>query len=97
MTMNKLSTYKTHIAVRDGHLQVTYHNTRIVELIPGINGDMITLRSGGYETVTTKRKMVQASNQFGLGYSVYQRAYDWFVRLPSGEIVPFVDGMTFAR
>ncbi len=41
--------------------------------------------------------MNQAANQFGLGYSVYQKNHDWYVNLPSGKTVDFQDGLTFHR
>lgn len=47
-------------------------------------------------TVTTKRKMNQAANQFGLGYGVFQRKGDWFVTTRGGEF-PFKDGMRIDR
>lgn len=75
MAYNKLSTYATTIAARDGNTVITYHSTAIVEF----DADFITLRTGGYETVTTKRKMNQAANQFDLGYSVFQKRGIWFV------------------
>lgn len=91
--MDKLSNYRTTVANLDDALTVTYVDTPIV-----IATDLtVTLNSGGYQTVTTKRKMNQASNQFGLGYGVYQKDHDWFVTLPSGVTVEFEDGMFFAR
>lgn len=91
--MHKLSSYRTNVMVTGDRLSVIYADTMIVEKV----GDKITLDSGGWETVTTKRKMNQAANQFALGYGVFQKDYKWFVTLPSGKIVPFVDGMTFNR
>lgn len=91
--MDKLSTYRTNVMATGDRLAVVYVNTLIVDKA----GNSITLDSGGYETVTTKRKMNQAARQFALGYSVYQRNFKWFVDLPNGETVPFVDGMTFDR
>lgn len=92
-TLNRLSNYATTIAGDGAATRVTYHRTVIVEW----TDSAITLRSGGWQTVTTKRKMNQASNQFGLGYQVYQKDHGWFVALPNGENVSFADGMTFDR
>ena len=89
--MDKLSNYKTIWFDNGDHGGVTYQQTNIIAW----NGGKITLRSGGWETVTTKRKMNQAARQFALGYSVWQKNYKWFVDLPNGETVEFVDGMTF--
>lgn len=91
--MDKLSTYRTNVMATGDRLAVVYADTLIVDKA----GNNITLDSGGWQTVTTKRKMNQAARQFALGYSVYQRNYKWFVDLPTGETVPFEDGMTFNR
>ena len=91
--MHKLSTYRTTV-VEDGDvLAVTYVSTAIVKR----DGNRITLNSGGWKSVTTKRKMNQAASQFALGYGVYQKCGKWFVILPTGNHVPFHDGMTFNR
>jgi len=101
--MDKLSTYKTTVEVEGDKGSVIYVNTKIVAW----DGDNITLNSGGWQTVTTKRKMCQASNQFGLRFTVYQRKGIWYVDvkyhggLPHGywsELnIPFFDGMTFNK
>ena len=94
MAYNKLSTYKTAWTEdANGVGSVIYTNTIIVSW----DNDTITLRSGGWETVTTKRKMNQASHQFGLGFGVYQRDHVWLVDMPNGDTVLFKDGMTFSR
>ena len=91
---DQLSSYKTTIAGDgEGNTIITYQSTVIVKF----GRDTVTLNSGGWDTVTTKRKMNQASRQFNLGYSVTQRDFEWLVTLPSGETVTFVDGMTFNR
>lgn len=55
---------------------VRYHNTDVVTY----NAEKITLRTGGWKTVTTKLRMNQASRQFDLGYGVSQRKGVWYVR-----------------
>ena len=93
MAYDKLSNYKTTWVENHDGGNVTYQNTNIVAWKSG----EITLNSGGWETVTTKRKMNQAAHQFALGYGVYQKDFEWFVDLPGGKTVPFVDGMSFPR
>lgn len=101
---NRLSTYRTtweHDATRGS---VIYVNTRIVAW----DGEHVTLNSGGWQTVTTKRKMNQAANQFGLRFCVYQRNFEWFVDIKNpayvpggaspywrGLAIPYRDGITF--
>lgn len=89
--MDRLSPYRTAWTTSAYGGSVTYAHTEIVRW----EGSQVTLRSGGWETPTTKRKMNQAARQFGLRYSVYQHKGDWFVRIGRGRpAVPFVDGMT---
>lgn len=91
--MNKLSNYATTIGQNDGQMVVTYHRTPIVSF----DRDTVTLRTGGWDTVTTRRKLQQASNQFGLGYTVYRRHGDSFVRRPDGGDMPLDPVVTFKR
>jgi hypothetical protein len=105
--MDRLSNYRTTWECDGERGSVTYVSTRIVSW----DGQTVTLNSGGWQTVTTKRKMVQAATQFGLGYTVYQRNHEWFVcrlgRSPEGYAsaaaehgaidLPFHDGMTFPQ
>src|SRR4051812_36037837 len=86
---DKLSTYKTKVTTEGGVTRVRYHSTTVVEF----SASHITLRHGGWRSVTTLRKMSQASRQFDLGYSIYQRDFEWFVTY-RGETLPF-DGDSF--
>lgn len=74
--MDKLSAYHTSFTSSGGHVVVTYRGTKIVERLP--NGEII-LNTGGWKSVTTKRKMNQAANQFGLDYQVFQVKGVWYV------------------
>ena len=93
MAYNKLSTYKTAWTEDDTGGCVIYTKTKIVEW----SEKMIVLNSDGWETVTTKRKMNQASHQFGLGFSVFQKNFEWFVVTPQGHTVGYFDGMEIER
>ena len=73
---------------KEGQTQVIYHSTPVVSF----NRKLIILNHGGWMTSTTKNRMNQASNQFGLGYRVFQKAFDWYVGF-NGETIPF-DGRT---
>jgi len=70
---------------QDGTLRVTYHGTDVVTVYP--NG-RIDLDTGGWSTPTTKTRMNQASNQFGLGFDVFQKDYVWYVGI-DGQVIPF--------
>lgn len=71
----------------DGALRVTYHSTDVVTVHK--NGS-ITLNTGGWRTATTKLRMNQASNQYGLGFQVWQKDFSWFVEW-KGKSLPFDD------
>jgi len=84
-----IGSHATTIATdNDGITRVTYHQTAVVSWG---NGN-ITLDSGGWMTPTTKKRMNQAADTFGLRFRVFQKAGGWFVDY-RGETVPFADNM----
>lgn len=60
----------------DGFEKVVYHDTEVVAW----NAERIILNTGGWRTMTTRTRMNQAANEFGLGFKVYQKHFDWFVQ-----------------
>ena len=68
----------------EDYMVVRYWNTDIVKF----NNERIILNTGGWSTATTKRRMNQTSEQFNLGYQVYQKNYNWFVEY-QGKTIPF--------
>jgi hypothetical protein len=92
-TQQRIGTTATTVAASTpGFINVTYHQTVVVSF----SDSAIILRSGGYRTATTKTRMNQTSNQFGLRYLVYAKAGQWFVDF-DGATVPFTDGMVLHR
>jgi len=73
---DRLGEKATTVYVEDGWTVVRYHQTDVVRFR---EGGPIILNTGGYRTVTTKARMNQASNQFGLGYQVTQNNFTWYV------------------
>lgn len=72
---------------------VQLYDTDVVTL-QNVN-NIITLNSGGWQTVTTKQAMNHAIRQiyqFPVPF-VAQRKGEWFVDLPNAESVPFFDGI----
>lgn len=59
----------------NGNRFVQYHHTRVVEW----NDREIILNTNGWFTSTTRNRMNQASNEFGLDFSVYQKDHQWYV------------------
>ena len=74
----------------DSTTRFIYRGTTVVEWFP--LQERVVLRDGGWKSLTTKLRMNQASNQFSLGYTVYQKARRWFVRTNAGTY-RYKDGM----
>lgn len=66
--------------MESGELTVFYHGTPVVEYRRGT----VTLNTAGYFTNTTKTRMNQAANQFGIPFRVFQRDHIWHVDTPNG-------------
>ena len=78
----------------NGLISVAYHKTVVVHADK--NKGIIVLDTGGWKTATTKTRMNQASNEFGLGYAVFQKRGEWFVNY-KGATLPFTsDSITLA-
>ena len=88
-----IGTHKTTQRIKDDMLSVVYHNTEVVKVR---NNRYITLNNGGYYTATTKRRMNQASQQYNLGFSVYQSDFTWYVRC-GDDIEPYYNGITIDK
>jgi hypothetical protein len=80
----RLGTHRTTVSSDGKWMRVVYHHTPVVKWTP----KTIILNTGGWFTTTTKRRMNQASNQFSLGYHIYQKKYGWYVKY-KGKIYKF--------
>jgi len=90
--LTQVSKYNT-VVFNDGqHTIVKYHHTEVVKW----NHEHIILNSNGYQTYTTKTRMNQTSNQYGLGFQVYQQDFVWYVDY-NGQTLEFYDGMVLER
>ena len=69
----------------DGRTFVRYWSTDVVQF----DNQWVTLDHGNWMTATTKVRMNQTANQFGLGFNVYQKNFEWFVATPSGDVIKF--------
>jgi len=65
----------TSVRSEDGWTHVRYHLTDVVSF----KRDFVILRTGGWFTATTKLRMNQAANAFGLGFAVAQERGEWAV------------------
>jgi len=93
--MDRVGTIATTVGSSHGgwHI-VTYHETEVVRW--NDKQGVVILNSGGWRTATTKTRMNQVSNQYGLGYLVKQVSGKWYVHLSDGGILDFEDNMEFA-
>ena len=87
-----IGTYRTTVSYSQDYTRVVFWTTEIVRF----NSQEIVLNTGGWHTATTKRRMNQVSDSFGLGFHVYQEDFIWYVSV-NGEVIPFEDGMTIER
>jgi len=74
---------------------VRFYETDIVQTLPG---NKIKLQSGGWLTATTKSRMNEAADDFGLGFKVYSKGGTrkepkWWIDDAQGKTHKFVDGM----
>jgi len=89
----KVGSHKTTIFTDDsGFINVVYHSTPVVKF----NDQKIILDTGGWYSNTTKLRMNQASNQFNLGYRVFQKKGKWFISFPD-KTIDFVDKAVIDR
>ena len=72
---DRIGTHKTTIYREGEFTKVKYHYTDVVSF----NDEEIILKTGGYKTNTTKTRMNQTSRQFNLGFTVYQKDWQWYV------------------
>lgn len=78
------------VRLSDSEIALTYHRTAVVTIHAE---GTITLNSGGWATVTTKRRMNEVLQRVGLGVS--QKNFDWYVfGLDGEEPVMYRDRMT---
>ena len=85
-----IGTHKTSTHTNNSNeLIVCYHSTEVVKVI---NNRYAVLKSGGWLTPTTKRRMNQASEQYRLNYLVYQKGFVWYVKTPQC-ISEYYDGI----
>jgi len=91
--LSQVGKLATTIRAEGDSTVVRYHSTDVVSF----NARQVRLMTDGYLTSTTKARMNQASNQFKLGYRVFQKRYRWYVSTPSGATLEFSDGVVFSR
>jgi len=91
--MQTIGTHKTKIIMKDNILSVKYVDTEVVKATLS----HIYLNTNGWKTNTTKTRMNQASNQFDLGFYVYQNNFKWFVEYKGKTYLFNNDSLTLER
>ena len=79
---NKITTNNTAVSTIGTTTTVTLYGTKIVEFTP----EKITLKTGGFKTATTKKRMNEVSNVFGLGYRIFSKRGQWVVDFDGREL-----------
>ena len=94
----RISKNNTKVEQLGEYRVVTLHGTPVVKVH---SSGTVTLTSGGWRTATTKARINQVANEWGLGFRVHQDNYRWHVSLidqQTGRLHKprgFLDGMTF--
>lgn len=92
-SLSRVGSHATSIRSDGNAVVVRYHSTDVVKFSP----KTITLNTGGHFTHSTKTRMNQTSNQYNLGYRVYQKNYDWFVKYKNKDIEFKRNKLSFRR
>ena len=83
---NKITGHEIATTITYKPFSITYHQTMVFKY----DLKKVVLNTGGWKTVTTKRRMNQGFSAMNLPYSVYQEKKEWYVRnWETGEIVEF--------
>lgn len=90
--LSKIGKHETQVYEGKEMTYVRYHFTDVVKF----SSMVIVLDTGGWYTPTTKTRMNQTSNYYGLGYYVYQKKGIWYVDFKDTTYV-FKDGMKLYR
>ena len=87
--MKKLTKRDTVYRGSGGTCKVKLWNTDIASI--DTDKGVVTLDSGGYQTLTTKDRMNRVLED--AGYSVFQKDFRWYVKTPDGKTLKYNDGM----
>lgn len=93
-TLTGIGATATDIHNTDTLFVCTYHQTEVVHYDK--EGKLLTLRNGGYQTATTKRRINECMKFLGLPVHVFQEGGIWFAQVDgfeNGTKHPFADGM----
>ena len=79
----------------DGTKILKLHETEIIKWVKGysLDNEKIVLSSGGWKTVTTKRRINEYINRFNTtNYHIYQKNGNWYIK-DGDRVLEFFDGI----
>lgn len=80
----------TMVTNHDGVSFVFLHGNLIAE----VGDTFIKLHDGGWQSNTTKSRLNAILNEHGCpGEGIFQKQFEWFMRLSDGTVIPFFSGM----
>ena len=82
--------FKTNGVTTD--VDVFLHGNHIASLDTATH--KLTIKDGGWQTVTTKSRLNALLDEFSYGMRVIQRDFIWYLDDRFGSMQPFVSGMT---
>lgn len=93
--MNWYSSKRATTVIPDGEgfQACIYHQTKVVRW--NLSTGEVALDAGGHQSYTTKKRMNEVSEHYGLGFLVFQKDHQWYVRLPNGCVSVFGNNMSF--
>lgn len=76
----------------DGGWAVDLLGTKVVLFTPKEKGIplSVVLRTGGYQTVTTRSRMNAALRLIDPALGIYQKKHEWFITGINGKVSPFI-------
>ena len=82
----------TYVYYNNSYHSFVLHNTTIVRYNPFTS--KVILNTGGWYTVTTKRRMNEIFNEHMIPLQVFQKDFEWYVyRVDKDETISFCDNM----
>ena len=75
--LNRIGRHATTFQVKDNMLSVVYQNTEVVRA--DLTKKNVWIKTNGWYTPTTKTRINQTFNQFGIPLRVFQKAGTWFI------------------
>ena len=82
----------TAVRVYSDSVDVYLHGNHIATL--DLTNDNLTIKDGGWQSVTTKSRLNALLDEFAYGMRVFQRDFIWYLDDRFGITQPFISGMT---